>query len=316
MVHLSSSPWGEAKRSSLTTWDGTGEKQFMHFGLYMKGFSILRCKCLCVILKPVPAKNVFRKMDRKGLDIPRFVHEAFKITTTLDTGVVYLAEVVDEEKLKDSQLSGVGSNKQVVIKIIYSAFDRQNYGLEAHGHLASKNMAPKLYGVTAPTPHEFIEQGSLEHYIHMEYLSPPSDGKAGWISLHDLGSKYPLVAEANKSQIMKSIKAIINELEEKGLVHGDFRTNNLLVYVKTGQSCTLELKDGEPYIKVIDFDWSREAGKTRSPTSRNQEVKWPGQDGMYMLLGEDQQMVDLWSPTWPDVGQRKPFLQADGPITL
>lgn len=89
-----------------------------------------------------------------------------------------------------------------------------------------------VYGVTIPTPKKFTKKGGLEHYIHMEYLPPPLGTKPGWISLHNLGFKYPTVTEANKVQILKSLLIIVDKLEEKNYVHGDFRTNNLLIYVK------------------------------------------------------------------------------------
>jgi serine/threonine protein kinase len=232
--------------------------------------------------------------------------------------VVYLAEVVDEQKLSEQQtLSFIGSNKQVIIKIIYTAFDRQKYGVAVHQYLAENDMAPKLYGVTAPTPEQFKDLGGLEHYIHMEYLPPPSGTKPGWISLHDLGFEYPTVAEANKVQILESVSTIARKLQEKNFVHGDFRPNNLLIYVKISPSCTLELNDDDkPYVKAIDFDWSGVGGKVYYPISLNQEVKWPGDDGMCMRAGDDDRMVDYWSPTWPkNVETKMTFRLADA-ITL
>lgn len=105
----------------------------------------------------------------------------------------------------------------------------------------------------------------------MEYLAPPSDtSPKGWISLHDLGVNHVEVALANKNTIIQAVRQITHTLREAKYVHGDFRTNNLLIYVDiSSSSCTLIPRTDTrlPFIKVIDFDWSGHPSTVEQPNT-------------------------------------------------
>jgi hypothetical protein len=285
----------------------------MRFGLYMNRFNFftLKSKCRCKSLKP-GLKKLFSEVERDNLLTPQFIPKGLKITKTLDQGVVYLAKIVNTQKIPPF-LAPIGSNP-VLIKIIYTGFHRQHYGSAVHRFLSDNDMAPKLYGTTTPVPDEFPEGVALESYMFMEYLPPPSGAKPGWISLHDLGVEHLSLAQQNKDQIVASVDAIVKKLNEGGYVHGDFRTNNLMIHITRKRGgCQLKLKDSHPYIKVVDFDWSGTQNEVCYPTLRNPAVNWPGRDGMYIRAGHDDEMVRNWSREWPqaNIGRTKPFRQTD-----
>lgn len=286
----------------------------MRFGLYVNRFNFLtfQSECRCQSLKP-GLKKLFSEVVGDNLLTPQFIPKGLKITKTLDLGVVYQVEVVDRDCLPNF-LANIGSNS-LLIKIIYTGFHRQHYGSIVHRFLAEKDMAPTLYGATSPVPQEFKEGPGLETYIFMEYLPPPSDGEAGWITLHDLGVEHRSFAQKNKDKIVAAVKDIVEVLRGKEFVHGDLRTNNLMIYIVVRRkTCQLQLKDdGNPRIKVIDFDWSGRRNEVCYPTLRNSAVKWPGQDGMYISADHDSDMVKSWAAEWPLMGIERttPFLQID-----
>ena len=288
----------------------------MRFGLYVNRFNFLtfQSECHCQSLKP-GLKKLFSEVVGDNLLTPQFIPKGLKITKTLDLGVVYRAEIVDRDPdCLPSFLANIGLNS-VLIKIIYVGFHRQHYGSIVHRFLSEKDMAPTLYGASSPVPQEFKEGAALETYIFMEYLPPPSDGEAGWITLHDLGVEHRSCAQKNKDKIVAAVNDIVEELKMPGFVHGDLRTNNLMIYIVFRKNtCQLQLKDdGCLHIKVIDFDWSGRRNEVCYPTLRNSAVKWPGQDGMYISADHDSEMVKLWAGEWPHVSIERttPFLQID-----
>lgn len=246
------------------------------------------------------------------IDVPRFIVKELEVTATLDTGVAYLAKV-KKPLPADSFLHNVKSDL-VVVKLNYPGFGLQRYGQTVHTFLAENDMAPQLYVIKSPIPKLFAGQTSLERYVYMEYLAPPSDSSPnGWISLYDLGMDHFDVASANKDQILQALKEITKTLQQKQYVHGDFRPNNLLIYVKiVGSICTLIPRPNtkEPFIKVIDFDWSGRASSLdqpnniRYPPHRNPKVIWPGKDGEHIYIADDEIMISSWIKKWPPVNIR------------
>ena len=238
------------------------------------------------------------------MNVPRFLVKGFKVIDTIATGVVYLGKVEkgDTEEFLVQVESGL-----VILKILYPGFGRERYGSDVHRFLADKDMAPKLYGTTSPIPQPFSSKIPLEAYIYMEYLAPPSNtSPKGWISLHDLGIDYCVVASANKGKIRTAINAIISALQERRYVHGDFRPNNIMIYIDITSPCTLILNENNSLcIKVIDFDWSGTASTMAHPTdiryppSLNQSVEWPGKPGRPIKADDDADMVQTWMNKWP-----------------
>ncbi|KZT06283.1 uncharacterized protein LAESUDRAFT_628715, partial [Laetiporus sulphureus 93-53] len=131
----------------------------------------------------------------------------------------------------------------VVVKLV-----NDSYGEEVHQLLARHNLAPALYGYARP-------EGAPAAYV-MEYLDE------NWRSLFDLlrrDSSRPF-----HQAIYASLQRALDLLKEENLVHGDLRSNNIMV----------RITDGEPQIKIIDYDWAGKAGQVRYPAARNESLDW------------------------------------------
>lgn len=238
---------------------------------------------------------------RKLLDAPRYGDgRVVEITDVLHTGVVYLAKPVTQN-LVTELLQTIVQEERVVLKVIYSGIAFEQYGAKVHGYLEAKDMAPKYFfcldmnaGLPRTAP-------SIEHHHVMEYLPPPSNDSAGWISLLELGEKFPTVASIHKSVIEAALYKIINVLGERNYVHGDLRPNNLLIKVATGpDGCKIQYREGSlPFLKVIDFDWAGVAEVVKYPPHRNPDVEWPGDSGKPILQSHDKLMIDAWLSKWP-----------------
>ena len=206
------------------------------------------------------------------MDIPRFSAKSLQITDVLHPGVVYLGE-------------GSQSQGKVIVKVIYSGMASERYGWMDHKHMESKDMAPKYYNtgnVVMEIP--YVDQKPIEFYHVMEYLPPPSNGSAGWMSLFDIEKQHRRAALDTKKNITTALHEITDVLGQAGLVHGDLRPNNLLICVKiTDKGCSIQHRPDSdpplPYLKVIDFDWAGEAGKVEYPPHRNLDIEWPGENG-------------------------------------
>ena len=81
----------------------------------------------------------------------------------------------------------------------------------------------------------------------------------------------------NRSQIFDSLKDILEKLKNLGIVHGDFRSVNILEK-KSGSDPSI-LED----FKLIDFEWG---GKLHEPDPfldlRSREINWPNGVNSYM----------------------------------
>ena len=95
-----------------------------------------------------------------------------------------------------------------------------------------------------------------------------------------------------------AVHEIVKKLERANLVHGDLRSNNLMVHVNANGS----VLDGEDvWIKVIDFDWSGQSGEVVYPTARNTGLWWPAGVAEEIVIGHDQAVVKRWyCETFPD----------------
>ena len=156
---------------------------------------------------------------------------------------------------------------QVVVKLV-----PRSYSVKVHRYMADKELAPKLYGYAEV-------EGTLTAYV-MEYLDP-----SAWQTLHQRYKpklpnskiKYPL-------KLRTALDNIIKTLRSENYVHGDLRTNNIMINV-TGNSVDL---------RVIDFDWAGEAEQVSYPAERNRDIQWPGEAGEPIVVGHDSEMVNSW----------------------
>jgi serine/threonine protein kinase len=225
------------------------------------------------------------------LDVPRFRANSLQITGVLAPGVVYLGKV--------SQ----GEVPECVVKVIYSGMAFERYGVKVQQYLESKDMAPKYVNRYEPNMGiSYLDNNPIEIYYAMEYLPPPSNDSAGWISLLDIEKNHLQIASRWKDKITEALHQITDALKQAKpqLVHGDLRPNNLFISVKlTPDGCIIQTRPNSlPYLKVIDFDWAGEAGKVEYPPHRNPEVKWPGESGKPISAEDDAKMIESWLSKW------------------
>ena len=89
----------------------------------------------------------------------------------------------------------------------------ERYGGMVHKHMESKDMAPKYYNtcnVVMEIP--YVDQKPIEFYHVMEYLPPPSNVSAGWMSLFDIEKRHRHVALDAKKNIMTALHEITDVL--------------------------------------------------------------------------------------------------------
>ena len=141
-------------------------------------------------------------------------------------------------------------------------------------HIADTGLAPKLYGYAAV-------KGAPTAYV-MEHLNP-----SVWQTL------YQLLKPEDKptNQLQDALEKIIAALDEKKYVHGDLRSNNIMVRT--------DVMDKYVDLKVIDFDWAGNAGQVHHPAERNREIQWPGEAGGPIEQDHDLKMVDSWMKDLP-----------------
>ena len=153
---------------------------------------------------------------------------------------------------------------QVLVKLV-----PRSYSQDVHKHMADKGLAPKLYGYAEV-------EGAPTAYV-MEYLDPCT-----WQTLHEF-LKYNAV---DRTQLQEAVDGIIEKLESKNYVHGDLRSNNIMIRT--------DVKEKSVDLRVIDFDWAGEAGQVRYPAERNREIWWPGEAGGPIEQDHDLRMVNSW----------------------
>ena len=106
-------------------------------------------------------------------------------------------------------------------------------------------------------------EGAPTAYI-MEYLDPCT--WQTWLEF----LKFDATA-VNRTQLQEALDSIIEKLESKNYVHGDLRSNNIVIRT--------DVIEKSVDLKVIDFDWAGEAGQVRYPAERNRDIWWPGEAG-------------------------------------
>ncbi|PCH34147.1 hypothetical protein WOLCODRAFT_160639 [Wolfiporia cocos MD-104 SS10] len=151
----------------------------------------------------------------------------------------------------------------VVVKLVSGS-----YGEDVHLLLAQEGLAPTLHGCIRP-------EGAPVAYV-MEHL----DGD--WVCLFDFLKRdsSPPFHQA----IRASLQHVLDLLDEKGFVHGDLRSSNIMV----------RIVGANPEIKVIDFDWAGKAGQVLYPAVRNESIDWPGRAYGPIQGGDDRKLLDSW----------------------
>jgi len=153
---------------------------------------------------------------------------------------------------------------QVLVKLVPRSYSR-----DVHKHIVDIGLAPKLYGYAGL-------KGAPTAYV-MEYLD-----SCAWETLHQF-LKYD-VAAMDRTQLQEALDGIIGKLESKKYVHGDLRSNNIMIRT--------DVIEKSVDLRVIDFDWAGEAGQVCYPAEWNREVQWPGEAGGSIEQDHDLKMVD------------------------
>ena len=155
---------------------------------------------------------------------------------------------------------------QVLVKLVPRSYSR-----DVHKHMADNGLAPKLYGYAEL-------EGAPTAYV-MEYLDPCT-----WQTLHEFLKSNATAVD--RTRLQEAVYGIIEKLESKNYVHGDLRSNNIMIRT--------DVKEKSVDLRVIDFDWAGEAGQVRYPAERNREIWWPGEAGGPIEQDHDLRMVNSW----------------------
>ena len=135
--------------------------------------------------------------------------------------------------------------------------------------MADIELAPKLYGYAEV-------EGAPTAYV-MEYLDP-----CAWETLHQFLESD--AAAVDRTQLQEALDSIIEKLEWKNYVHGDLRSNNIMIRT--------DVMDKSVELKVVDFDWVGEAGQVCYLAEWNREIQWPGEAGGPIEQDHDSKMAD------------------------
>ena len=134
---------------------------------------------------------------------------------------------------------------QVLVKFV-----PRSYSQDVHKHMADIGLAPKLYGYAEV-------EGAPIAYV-MKYLDP-----CAWETLHQFLKSN--AAAVDRTQLQEALDSIIEKLEPKNYVHGDLRSNNIMIRT--------DVMDKSVELKVVDFDWAGEAGQVCYPEEWNREIQ-------------------------------------------
>ena len=157
---------------------------------------------------------------------------------------------------------------QVLVKLVPRSYSR-----DVHKHMADNGLAPKLYG--------YAEVKDVPTAYVMEYLDP-----SVWQTLYQLFKPKKKPNKPTANQLRGALQEIIAALDEKEYVHGDLRSNNIMIRT--------DVMDKSVELKVVDFDWAGKAGQVYYPAERNEEIQWPGEAGGPIEQDHDSKMIDSW----------------------
>jgi len=162
----------------------------------------------------------------------------------------------------DATLGG----EKVLAKVVF-----RSYGKDVHAHLATREMAPQLYGTSSAE--------DCASVVVMELLGD------GWVTLfHYRENDFRQgIQEPFKGKLLKRLEDILDCLSANGMVHGDFRTANVML--KPGE---------EEKAMLIDFDWAGEAGRAMYPITRSQGFHYPGNAGGPIEAKHDREFYEKW----------------------
>jgi serine/threonine protein kinase len=109
--------------------------------------------------------------------------------------------------------------------------------------------------------------------------------KDGWTPLFNYreNMRRSGIPEGSRSRLLKRLEGILDYLGAVGMVHGDFRTANIMLKPEEEEKAVL-----------IDFDWAGKAGIVRYPITRNDSFGYPGEPGGPIGAEDDRQFYETW----------------------
>ena len=137
-----------------------------------------------------------------------------------------------------------------------------NYNIEVHRTLSREQLAPQIIG--------YEKLWNRYHVILMEYLDSFS---------YDTVFKYlsNVLIRLNRNHIINSLQDILLKLQSLNLVHGDFRSVNILA--KRSENDPSILED----FKLVDFEFSGKLGEPYPFLAlKSQKINWPEDFHSYM----------------------------------
>ena len=152
-----------------------------------------------------------------------------------------------------------------------------DYSIDVHKALAEEQLAPKILG------HEILCDNY--HLILMEYLD-----NAVYDSLFNfIHNSNDSENKINHQSLYNSLVHILSKLKELNIVHGDFRSNNILA--KRSENNDSVLED----FKLVDFEFSGIVGQPYPFLAmRNPTIAWPEGFNSYQprMFDHDEHMLN------------------------
>lgn len=254
-------------------------------------------------------------LDSEGVVIAGLIHSGNGVTykVKVDFNRQQQSGTVLSHLMQPVKKKGAATKSRSTFYALKLIFPQRNerYGSSVHRLLAQHNFAPAFYSEFAPNVEDM--ENKIKHvlpfkpdplimYYLMELLSPPTQEEPGWITVEKFGEHANLAA-LYKDDIRKALEHIANLLRRNQMVHGDVRPNNVMIRVKINGNWFRPLyRVGQKLIdiRVVNFDWSGQAGKVRYPAVRPFPVKYlPREDGQTILQEDDWRMAAAWMKTWP-----------------
>jgi hypothetical protein len=155
------------------------------------------------------------------------------------------------------------------------------YGEEVHKALFPRGLAPAFLGSSC-------KPAIGASVIVMEFLPLPTVDQPGWHTLHYFDTIHPELVHEKKDAIWEQLAAILSTLKELHLVHGDLRSNNLMIHV-TQDAIVVPIQ-----LKAIDMEWGGKVGVACYPADRNDVVGFPGKAAHVIGSTDDEVMVKSW----------------------
>ncbi|KAJ8522090.1 hypothetical protein ONZ45_g1304 [Pleurotus djamor] len=233
------------------------------------------------------------------LSVSNYRRPSNQNTTTFTPGVPRIYRSADPEDLTFtldkpflfnplSMFTGQGSFGSDTFPI-FAKMVPKSYGMNVHVLLANHGYAPRLFGKSSLA-------GAPTLYV-MEFLQD----RDGWMTLYDFEDFLEEVdyshPDETRTRIRTALDAILSLLKANDMVHGDLRSNNIMIQCDQDRAPLLDGGD-QVSLKVIDFDWAGEAGKVSYSPLRNDDLQWPAKIGEPILPKHDRELVNYWCSTF------------------